>query len=87
MLIYHHLMVKWWQKVGRKSRFIPDLGMNLPTWEYKSIVEGPTNMLGVFITLLYTPRQCQTITIIAPTHDAHYTTWCGHTFPLFISPQ
>jgi len=37
------------------------------TWGCKSMMEGPTIMLGVFITLLYI-IQCQTSTIIASLH-------------------
>ena len=48
MLLYTHLMAKRWLRVGRKSRFLP---RNLPTWGCKSTMEGPTIMLGVFITL------------------------------------
>jgi len=35
-----------WQKSKSEAR-------NLPTWGCKSMAEGPTIMLGVFITLLY----------------------------------
>merc|ERR1711966_401875 len=45
-----HLMAKRYLKVGKKSR---SEARNLPTWGCKSMVEGPTIMLGVFITLLY----------------------------------
>ena len=50
MLLYPHLMAKHCLKVGRKS--ISE-AWNPPTWGCKSMVEGPTIMLGVFITLLY----------------------------------
>ena len=46
----YHLMAKHCLKVGRKSKFE---ARNLPTWGCKSMMEGPTIMLGVFITLLY----------------------------------
>ena len=47
----YHLMAKRCLKVGRKSK---SEARNLPTWGCKSMMEGPTIMLGVFITLLYT---------------------------------
>ena len=40
-----------WQKI---EIFSWSEAWNLPTWGCKSMVEGPTIMLGVFITLLYT---------------------------------
>ena len=46
----YHLMAKRCLKVGRKSK---SEARNLPTWGCKSMMEGPTIMLGVFITLLY----------------------------------
>jgi len=46
-----HLMAKHYLRVGKKSR---SEARNLPTWCCKSMVEGPTIMLGVFITLVYT---------------------------------
>jgi len=46
-----HLMAKRYLRVGKKSR---SEARNLPTWCCKSMVEGPTIMLGVFITLVYT---------------------------------
>ena len=46
----YHLMAKHCLKVGRKSKFE---ARNLPTWDCKSMMEGPTIMLRVFITLLY----------------------------------
>jgi len=46
----YHLMAKRCLKVGRKSKFE---ARNLPTWGCESMMEGPTIMLGVFITLLY----------------------------------
>ena len=47
----YHLMEKRCLKVGRKSKFE---ARNLPTWGCKSMAEGPTIMLRVFIILLYT---------------------------------
>jgi len=50
----YHLMAKRCLKVGRKSKFwTKSEARNLPTWGCKSMMEGPTIMLGVFITLLY----------------------------------
>ena len=46
-----HLMAKYCLKVGRKSK---SEAINLPSSDCKSMTEGPTIMLGVFITLLYT---------------------------------
>ena len=46
-----HLMAKYCLKVGRKSK---SEAWNLPSSGCKSMTEGPTIMLGVFITLLYT---------------------------------
>jgi len=46
----YHLMAKCYLKVGRKTK---SEARNLPTWGCKSMMEGPTMMLGVFITLLY----------------------------------
>ena len=43
-------MAKRCLKVGRKSK---SEARNLPTWGCKSMMEGPTIMLGVFIILLY----------------------------------
>ena len=43
-------MAKRCLKVGRKSK---SEARNLPTWGCKSMMDGPTIMLGVFITLLY----------------------------------
>ena len=48
----YHLMAKRCLKVGRKD-FSQSEARNLPTWGCKSMMEGPTIMLGVFITLLY----------------------------------
>ena len=48
---YPHLMAKHCLTVGRKSR---SEAWNLPTCGCKSMVEGLTIMLGVFINLLYT---------------------------------
>jgi hypothetical protein len=39
------------------------------TWGYKSMVEGPTNMLGVFITLLHTKTM---------PNNHHYSTIMRH---------
>jgi len=50
MMLYPHLLAKHCLKVGRKSR---SEARNLPTWGCKSMVEGLTIMLGVFINLLY----------------------------------
>ena len=53
MLLYPHLMAKlaWsWQEI---EIFSWSEAWNPPTWGCKSMVEGPTIMLGVFITLLY----------------------------------
>jgi len=46
----YHLMAKRCLKVGRKSK---SEARNLPTWCCKSMMEGPTIMLGVIINLLY----------------------------------
>ena len=46
-----HLMAKCYLRVGKKSR---SEARNRPTWGCKSMAEGLTIMLGVFITLLYT---------------------------------
>ena len=46
-----HLMAKCGLRVGKKSR---SEARNRPTWGCKSMAEGLTIMLGVFITLLYT---------------------------------
>jgi len=51
MLLYPHLLAKHCLKVGRKSR---SEARNLPTYGCKSMMEGPTIMMGVFIILLYT---------------------------------
>ena len=47
----YHLMAKYCLKEGRKSR---SESRNPPTLGCKSMMEGPTIMLGVFITFLYT---------------------------------
>jgi len=49
VMAYPHLLAKHCLRVGRKSG--PE-ARNPPTWGCKSMVEGPTIMLGVFITLL-----------------------------------
>ena len=46
-----HLMAKCYLRVGKKLR---SEARNRPTWCCKSMAEGLTIMLGVFITLLYT---------------------------------
>jgi len=46
-----HLMAKHCLEVGRNRK---SEASNLPTCGCKSMTEGPRNMLGVFITLLYT---------------------------------
>ena len=46
-----HLVAKCYLSVGKKSK---SEARNLPTWCCKSMLEGPTIMLGVFITLIYT---------------------------------
>jgi len=51
MMAYPHLMAKHCLAIGRKSR---SEGRNPPTSCCKSMVEGLTNMLGVFINLLCT---------------------------------
>ena len=72
MLLYPHLMAKlvWdsWQKI---KIFSWSEAWNLPTWGCKSMVEGPTIMLGVFITLLYTHTMpnnhyCSTCMLLYP---------------------
>jgi len=47
-----HLMAKHYLRVGKKSR---SEARNLPTWCCKSMLEGPIIMLGVFITLHWSP--------------------------------
>ena len=54
MMAYPHLMAKRCLRVGRKSDFFRSEAWNLPTCGCKSMVEGLTIMLGVFINLLYT---------------------------------
>ena len=44
-------MAKCYLRVDKKSR---SEARNLPTWCCKSMLERPTIMLGVFITLIYT---------------------------------
>ena len=51
MLPYPHLMAKHCLKVSRKSS---SEARNLPTCGCKSMMDGLTIMLGVFINLLYT---------------------------------
>ena len=51
MMSYPHLMAKHCLKVGRKSG---SEARNLPTCGCKSMMDGLTIMLGVFINLLYT---------------------------------
>ena len=68
MLSYPHLMAKHHLIVGRKSG---SEAWNLPTWGCKSMVEGPTIMVGVFITLLYTHTMannhyCSTYMLLYP---------------------
>jgi len=46
----YHLMAKRCLKVSRRSK---SEARNLPTWGCKSMIEGPTIMWGVFMTLLY----------------------------------
>ena len=43
-------MAKHFLKIGRKSQ---SEARNLPAWGCKSMIEGHTIMLGVFIILLY----------------------------------
>ena len=50
-MAYPHLMAKHCLRVGRKLR---SEAWNPPTWGCKSMLEGLTIMLGVFINLLYT---------------------------------
>jgi len=50
-ITYHHLMAKHCLILGRKSR---SEARNLPTSGCKSMLEGLTIMLRVFINLLYT---------------------------------
>ena len=55
MMPYPHLMAKHCLRVGRKSRiFAWSEAWNLPTCGCKSMMDGLTIMLGVFINLLYT---------------------------------
>ena len=55
MMPYPHLLAKHCLRVGRKSRFFLIWGIwNLPTCGCKSMIDGLTIMLGVFINLLYT---------------------------------
>ena len=52
----YHLMAKRCLKVGRKAgnqNFDQSEARNLPAWGCKSMMEGHTIMLGVFIILLY----------------------------------
>ena len=44
----------WWPNVGWKWQKSESEARNLPPCGCKSMTEGPRNMLGVFITLLYT---------------------------------
>jgi len=46
----YHLMAKRCLKVGRRFK---SEARNLSTWGCKSMIEGPTIMLGVFIIMLY----------------------------------
>ena len=66
MMPYPHLMAKHCLRVGRKSR---SEAWNLPTCGCKSMVEGLTIMLGVFINLLYTYT-------MPNNHYCSKPTWC-----------
>jgi len=66
-------MAKHCLKVGKKSS--RSEVRNLPTWCCKSMMEGLTIMLGVFITLIYIYIQCQTSTIVASLHLWDATWW------------
>ena len=54
MMAYHHLMARGFPKVDGKPKFQPTEGRKTPTCGCKSMVEGLTIMLIVFINLLYT---------------------------------
>ena len=59
----------WWPNLSeswQKIEIFPwSEAWNPPTWGCKSMVEGPTIMLGIS-SLCYTSIQCQTSTIVAP---------------------
>ena len=59
-----HLMAKCDLRVGKKSK---SEARKLPTCGCKSMLEGLTIMLGVFITLIYT-IQCKTTAFVASLH-------------------
>jgi len=52
MLLYPHLMAKLAWELAEIEFFSWSEAWNPPTWDCKSMVEGPTIMLRVFITLL-----------------------------------
>ena len=84
MMVYHHLMSKSCLKVGMNSGIIG-------IWGYKSMVPDPTNMLRVFIILLYTqtmPNKCYCSTFRMAYHyyiSIHliYAKY-GHFFGVFL---
>jgi len=53
MLLYPHLKAKLAQEMAENQDFFWSEAWNPPTWGSKSMMEGSTIMLGVFITLLY----------------------------------
>ena len=71
-----HLMAKHCLKVGRKSRIFPDLRQETcPHVAVKVWQSGPRNHAGSVHQLCYTPRQCQSTTILASLHAADSATW------------
>ena len=74
MMAYPHLMAKHCLKVARKSR---SEGLDLSTCCCKSMVEGPTIMLGVFITLLY----------IHTMPNIYYCSTCMMLYPHLMAKQ
>ena len=72
MLLYPHLMAKRVLKLALEFEiFSWSEARNLPTWGCKSMVEGPTIMLGVFITFLCTHTMpiiyyCSTCMLLYP---------------------
>ena len=67
----------WWPNIAWKpsQQKSKSEARNLPPCGCKSMKEGPRNMLGVFITLLYPYIQCQSTTILGSLHLWGATWW------------
>jgi len=77
LLLYPHLMAKHCLRVGRKSRFFPDLRHETCQHGAVKVWWRALQSCWECSSLCYTPIQCQTSTIAAPA-CCYNPTWCSN---------